>query len=188
MARRSFYDILGIAKDATIEAIKRAYRQKVTAYHPDLYPQDTYALQAFLEATAAYEVLRDPVRRTAYDQSGADSQTESAAGTIASSQSTNPVNDGSFTFAVLSDERKGPDDAVRRLMEQIVSGSIEFHEEDTTLERKIDILKSDITRLLQIVANIQTADVIQTKYLDIQFEYLLGSCQAIHASLDKAHL
>lgn len=62
---RDYYDVLGIAPDADAEAIKRAYRQLVRRYHPDISGDDRAA--AFREATRAFEVLRNPDRRRSYD-------------------------------------------------------------------------------------------------------------------------
>lgn len=62
---RDYYDVLGVAPDARADEIKRAYRQLARRYHPDISGEDRGA--AFLEVSRAYEVLRDPQRRRAYD-------------------------------------------------------------------------------------------------------------------------
>jgi molecular chaperone DnaJ len=62
---RDYYDVLGVSSDAGADEIKRAYRQLARRYHPDISGDDRGT--AFLEASRAYEVLRDPVRRHAYD-------------------------------------------------------------------------------------------------------------------------
>jgi molecular chaperone DnaJ len=62
---RDYYDVLGVSSDAGADEIKRAYRQLARRYHPDISGDDRGT--AFLEAARAYEVLRDPVRRHAYD-------------------------------------------------------------------------------------------------------------------------
>jgi molecular chaperone DnaJ len=62
---RDYYDVLGVAPGAGADEIKRAYRQLARRYHPDISGDERGA--AFLEASRAYEVLRDPDRRRSYD-------------------------------------------------------------------------------------------------------------------------
>jgi DnaJ-class molecular chaperone len=62
---RDYYDVLGVAPGAGAEEIKRAYRQLARRYHPDISGDERGA--AFLEVSRAYQVLRDPQRRRAYD-------------------------------------------------------------------------------------------------------------------------
>jgi molecular chaperone DnaJ len=62
---RDYYDVLGVAPGAGADEIKRAYRQLARRYHPDISGDERGA--AFLEVSRAYEVLRDPQRRRAYD-------------------------------------------------------------------------------------------------------------------------
>lgn len=62
---RDYYDVLGVARDAGADEIKRAYRQLARRYHPDISGDDRGAV--FLEVSRAYEVLRDPERRQSYD-------------------------------------------------------------------------------------------------------------------------
>ncbi len=70
MAKRDYYDVLGVDRDADTEDIKRAYRRLALKYHPDRNPGDREAEARFKEATEAYEVLRDPGRRARYDRFG----------------------------------------------------------------------------------------------------------------------
>lgn len=70
MAKRDYYEILGVAKDATKEDIKRAYRKLAIQYHPDKNPGNKEAEEKFKEATEAYEVLGDDQKRQTYDQFG----------------------------------------------------------------------------------------------------------------------
>ena len=64
---RSAYDILGLARGATPEAVRRAYRTLAKTAHPDQAGDTPEAHDAFLEIRAAYEILADPLRRAAYD-------------------------------------------------------------------------------------------------------------------------
>lgn len=70
MAQRDYYEILEISKDASADEIKKAYRKKALKFHPDRNPGDNEAESKFKEAAEAYEVLRDPNKRSRYDQFG----------------------------------------------------------------------------------------------------------------------
>ncbi|MCC5849678.1 MAG: molecular chaperone DnaJ [Verrucomicrobia bacterium] len=69
-AKEDYYKILGVAKDASKDEIKKAYRKMAVKYHPDKNPGDTAAEEKFKEATEAYEVLSDEDKRHKYDQFG----------------------------------------------------------------------------------------------------------------------
>ena len=70
MEKRDYYEVLGVAKTATADEIKKAYRKKAIQYHPDKNPGDKEAEEKFKEAAEAYEVLSDPQKRQRYDQFG----------------------------------------------------------------------------------------------------------------------
>tara|TARA_Y100001970_G_scaffold156428_1_gene191407 strand:+ start:584 stop:1714 length:1131 start_codon:yes stop_codon:yes gene_type:complete len=72
MADRDFYDILGVQKNASDDEIKKSYRKLAMKYHPDRNKDNKEAEKKFKEATAAYEALKDPEKRAAYDQYGHD--------------------------------------------------------------------------------------------------------------------
>lgn len=70
MAKRDYYEVLGVDKNASEEEIKKAYRKKAIQYHPDKNPGDKEAEEKFKEAAEAYDVLSDPQKRQRYDQFG----------------------------------------------------------------------------------------------------------------------
>lgn len=70
MAKRDFYDVLGVGRDADGKTIKSAYRKLAMKYHPDRNPDDAAAEEKFREATEAYDVLKDDQKRAAYDRMG----------------------------------------------------------------------------------------------------------------------
>jgi molecular chaperone DnaJ len=70
LAKRDYYEVLGVAKGASKDEIKKAYRRLAVQYHPDRNPGDKPAEEKFKEATEAYEVLADERKRQAYDQFG----------------------------------------------------------------------------------------------------------------------
>ncbi len=70
MAKRDYYDVLGVSKSATNDEVKRAYRKIAVANHPDRNPSNKEAEDRFKEATEAYEILADEKRRKTYDQFG----------------------------------------------------------------------------------------------------------------------
>ena len=70
MARRDYYEILGVSKGASADEIKKAYRQLAIKYHPDKNPGDKEAEEKFKEAAEAYDVLSNEDKRIKYDQFG----------------------------------------------------------------------------------------------------------------------
>src|SRR5881628_3822784 len=68
--KRDYYTVLGVARDASEEDIKKAYRKLAMKHHPDRNPDDKSAEDKFKEAKEAYEVLTDARKRAAYDQFG----------------------------------------------------------------------------------------------------------------------
>lgn len=70
MAKRDYYEVLGVERGASEAELKKAYRRLAMKYHPDRNPDDKSAEEKFKEANEAYEVLSDAAKRSAYDQYG----------------------------------------------------------------------------------------------------------------------
>jgi molecular chaperone DnaJ len=80
MAKRDYYETLGVNKDASEEDVKKAYRKLAMKWHPDRNPDNPKAEEHFKEAKEAYEILSDPQKRSAYDQFGHAGVDPAAAG------------------------------------------------------------------------------------------------------------
>ncbi|MCL1938315.1 MAG: molecular chaperone DnaJ [Candidatus Azobacteroides sp.] len=79
-AKRDYYEVLGVSKNASAEEIKKAYRKKAIQHHPDKNPGNKAAEEKFKEAAEAYEVLSDEDKRSRYDQFGQAGVNGSAGG------------------------------------------------------------------------------------------------------------
>ena len=70
MAKRDYYETLGVPKNASDEEIKKSYRKLAMTYHPDRNNGSKDAEEKFKQITEAYDVLRDPQKRSVYDRYG----------------------------------------------------------------------------------------------------------------------
>ena len=93
MSKRDYYEILGVARNATDPQIKSAYRKLALKHHPDRNPGDAAAEEEFKAAAEAYAIVSDPEKRSAYDRFGHAGVSGAAArnGTCSSSTPRSPV-------------------------------------------------------------------------------------------------
>jgi DnaJ-class molecular chaperone len=102
MARRDYYDVLGVPRSSSEKDIRQAYRKLARQYHPDLNPNDKQAEAKFKEIGQAYEVLSDVEKRKSYDRWGHDfekiEQARKAGTGTSSSSSSGPFGSGPFTW------------------------------------------------------------------------------------------
>jgi molecular chaperone DnaJ len=80
MAKRDFYEVLGVKKDASADELKKAFRKLAMQFHPDRNPGDKTAEQKFREINEAYDVLKDEQKRSAYDRFGHQAFEQGAGG------------------------------------------------------------------------------------------------------------
>lgn len=92
MAKRDYYEVLGVSKNASDDEIKKAYRKLAIKYHPDKNPGDKAAEEKFKEVSEAHEVLSDKQKRARYDQFG-HAGVGGGAGAAG-----NPFQNGEFNF------------------------------------------------------------------------------------------
>ena len=78
MAKKDYYEVLGINKNASTDEMKKAYRKLAMKYHPDRNPNDSEAEESFKEAAEAYEILSDDQKRAKYDRYGHEGIREAA--------------------------------------------------------------------------------------------------------------
>jgi len=70
MSKRDYYEVLGVSRDVSQPELKKAYRRLAMKFHPDRNENDSTAAEKFKEAKEAFEILKDPQKRAAYDQLG----------------------------------------------------------------------------------------------------------------------
>lgn len=150
MAKRDYYEVLGVSKSASDAEIKSAYRKLAKKYHPDLNPGDKQAEASFKEVNEAYEVLSDPQRRQRYDQFGHEDPAAGANGYGGYGGFTGNVSDifedlfggafgGGFGFGGGTRQRSGPE----RGADLRYNINISFEEAVFGCKKEITILRDE---------------------------------------------
>jgi molecular chaperone DnaJ/curved DNA-binding protein len=187
MARRDYYDVLGVPRSASEKEIRQAYRKLARQYHPDLNPNDKPAETKFKEIGQAYEVLSDPDKRKLYDRWGPDFEKyeqarKAGAGAGASSGGSGPFGSGPFTWTSGSGGFGGSggstgtidDENLGSLFDQILggmgrsgsgrrSGPMRGEDFDHPTSLTLDEAFSGTTRLIQITPASGVPQTIEAK-------------------------
>ena len=108
------YEVLGVARDATDADIKRAYHKLVLKYHPDKNPGDKSAEEKFKEVNNAFDILKDPQKRAAYDRFGDAAFASGNGASAGAGFGGNPFGNGAFHFDMGGGA--GMDDILREAM------------------------------------------------------------------------
>ena len=118
------YEVLGVSKDASDTDIKKAYHKLVMKYHPDKNPGDKSAEEKFKEVNNAFDILKDPQKRAAYDRYG-DAAFAGGNGAGAGFGG-NPFGNGSFHFNMGGGDMGGMEDILREAMRGFGFGGAGF--------------------------------------------------------------
>ena len=108
------YEVLGVARDATDADIKKAYHKLVLKYHPDKNPGDKSAEEKFKEVNNAFDILKDPQKRAAYDRFGNAAFSGGNGASAGAGFGGNPF--GGFEFNMGGNGGAGMEDILREAM------------------------------------------------------------------------
>ena len=171
MARIDFYRVLGVSRDASDDAIKKAYRKLVFQHHPDRNPDSAQAEAKIRELNAAYEVVGDPEKRRSYDRLTWGDEIE---------------RDEAADPAVILDEMEqklfdeGRKEVFAILVKDVkrIKAELAVIRERTVADQGYDTFKEDIIkeRAAEVMAELVTAEMEERKQrlLDVATEMLLS--------------
>lgn len=117
------YEVLGVARDASDADIKKAYHKLVMKYHPDKNPGDKSAEEKFKEVNNAFDILKDPQKRAAYDRFGDAAFAGGNGASAGAGMGGNPFGNGSFHFNMGGGDMGGMEDILREAMRGFGFGS-----------------------------------------------------------------
>jgi molecular chaperone DnaJ len=141
--KRDYYEVLGVARDAAADDVKKAYRQMALKYHPDRNPGDDEAPKRFKEAAEAYEVLSDAEKRQRYDRYGHAGLNGSAFHDFRSTDDImsafSDIFGGGLFGDLFGERRRGPRAGADLLMKM----EIELVEAARGTSRSIDVTRQD---------------------------------------------
>lgn len=132
------YEVLGVAKDASDADIKKAYHKLVMKYHPDKNPGDKSAEEKFKEVNNAFDILKDPQKRAAYDRFGDAAFAGGNGASAGAGFGGNPFGNGSFHFN--GGDMGGMEDILREAMRGFGFGGAGFGGEPHQQQRGRDLL------------------------------------------------
>jgi curved DNA-binding protein len=174
MEFKDYYEVMGLARDATQDEIKRAYRKLARKYHPDV-SQEEQAEEHFKEVGEAYAVLKDPEKRAAYDQLGASWKTGQEfrpppdwnEGFEFSGSGAAGSEDGKFSDffeAFFSQRRAGDDQTGRRAFhmrgeDRHARVAIDFRDSYTGAQRPITLRVPELTADQHVVTREKTLNI-----------------------------
>ena len=147
MPDRDFYDVLGVARSATDEEIKKAYRKAALKHHPDRNPGDKEAERKFKEAAESYEVLGDPEKRRRYDQFGRAGLQGVASHGFADAEDVFSAFSDVFSDSVFDDffgvSRRRGGRRVERGASLRCELTVDFHDAAFGVERTLDLTRAE---------------------------------------------
>lgn len=146
MAKRDYYEILGVSKSASADEIKKAYRKLALKYHPDKNPDNKDAEEKFKEAAEAYDILSNPQKKQRYDQFGHAGMGGASAGGGMSmddifSQFGDLFGDGGFFGGFGGNRGQGRREHVNRGSNLRLKVSLTLEEIATGVEKKLKVKK-----------------------------------------------
>ena len=133
------YEVLGVARDASDTDIKKAYHKLVMKYHPDKNPGDKTAEEKFKEVNNAFDILKDPQKRAAYDRFGDAAFAGGNGASAGNGFNGNPFGNGNFHFNMGGD-MGGMEDILREAMRGFGFGGAGFGENGHAQHRGRDLL------------------------------------------------
>ena len=144
MADQDYYEVLGVARGATDEEIKKAYRRLAMKYHPDRNAGDKAAEEKFKQVGEAYAVLSDPQKRAAYDRYGKAGVDPNAAGGFGGFGGFGGAQGGFGDFGDIFSEIFGGGAQRGRRGPQVFRGADANYSLEITLEQAVNGAKTDI--------------------------------------------
>ncbi len=135
------YEVLGVARDASDTEIKKAYHKLVMKYHPDKNPGDKSAEEKFKEVNNAFDILKDPQKRAAYDRFGDAAFAGGNGASAGAGFGGNPFGNGAFHFDMGGGNMGGMEDILREAMRGFgFSGGFGGTDSRTQKQRGRDLL------------------------------------------------
>ena len=130
------YEVLGVARDASDADIKKAYHKLVMKYHPDKNPGDKSAEEKFKEVNNAFDILKDPQKRAAYDRFGDAAFAGGNGASAGAGFNGNPFGNGAFHFNMGGNDMGGMEDILREAMRGFGFGGAGFGDSQSRAQQR----------------------------------------------------